>query len=74
VQTMIACPTTGATLEFEVPGDDRTLLELWQHEINVTCPECGDLHGIPYRRAYAAGVLAAVRCEPVDAATAPLFH
>ena len=74
LQTTIACPATGATLEFELPDDDQTLLKLWQHEIRVGCPECGDLHGVLYRRAYAAGVLAAVRCEPVDATTDALFH
>ena len=74
MQTTIACPATGAILEFELPDDDSTLLELWQHEISLACPECGELHGVLYRRAYAAGVLAAVRCQRVDAGSAALFH
>src|SRR5262245_46037929 len=51
VQTSITCPTTGASLDFELPGDEATLANYWQGDLRVACPVCEAIHSVAYRSA-----------------------
>ena len=66
MQTSITCPTTGASLGFELPGDDATLANYWQGDLRIACPLCEAVHSVAYRSAYVAGVMAEFSCMPVD--------
>ena len=54
-----SCPATGQPVEYETPGDARTLKDLWARELLVTCPHCGKVHRFPFRDAYVRGMLTA---------------
>ena len=66
MQTSITCPTTGASLGFELPGDDATLANYRQGDLQIACPICRSrsLGGLPH--AYVTGVMAEFSCVPVD--------
>ena len=64
--TTIACPDTGAALDFELPGDETTLGDYWQGYLAIHCPACDTIHDVPFRKAYVAGVMSELPCVPVD--------
>ena len=66
MQTSITCPATGASLGFELPGDDATLAKYWQGNLQIACPLCEAVHSVAYRNAYVEGVMAEFACVPVD--------
>jgi len=66
VQTKVICPTTGASLGFELPGDDATLVDYWQGDLQIACPLCEAVHSVAYRNAYVTGVMSEFVCMPVD--------
>ena len=66
MQTSIICPSTGAALGFELPGDEATLANYWNGDLQIACPICDMMHSIAYRSAYVAGVMAEFSCVPAD--------
>jgi hypothetical protein len=53
-----ACPTTGKPVDYEVPGDVRTLKDLWSRTLLRSCGHCGEVHRFSFRSAYVSGMLA----------------
>jgi hypothetical protein len=55
------CVATGQLVDYEVPGDARTLKDLWSRTLLRSCSHCGQVHRIAFRSAYVAGVLAELK-------------
>jgi hypothetical protein len=51
------CSKTGKPIDYEVPGDARTLKDLWSRSLLRHCPHCGQVHRFSFRTAYVAGML-----------------
>jgi hypothetical protein len=66
VQTTFICPQTGAALDFELPGDDFLLPQLWSRTLHIDCPVCERVHLTDYKNAYRTGVMSEFHCIPVD--------
>ena len=66
MNTAITCPKTGATLSFDLPGDEATLANHWHDRLQVACPLCEEIHVVPYRKAYVTGVMSEFTCVPTD--------
>jgi hypothetical protein len=45
-------------IDYEVPGDARTLQDLWSRTLLRHCRHCGEVHRFSFRAAYVAGILA----------------
>ena len=52
------CSTTGKPIDYEVPGDARTLKDLLPRTLLRHCRHCGQVHRFSFRAAYVAGILA----------------
>jgi hypothetical protein len=52
------CVTTGKPVEYEVPGDARTLSDFWSRTLLRSCRHCGQVHRFAFRAAYIEGILA----------------
>jgi hypothetical protein len=57
------CPDTARPVGYEVPGDARTLKDLWARQLFLTCPHCGKVHCFSFREAYVQGMLTAPGSE-----------
>jgi hypothetical protein len=74
MHTTLTCPVTGAVLNFDLPGDEATLPRYWATQLDVHCPLCGQVHAMPYRRAYVISVMSRFRCIPADVRESRLPH
>jgi hypothetical protein len=59
-----SCAATGKLVDYEVPGDARTLKDLWSRTLLRSCCHCGKVHRFDFRSAYVAGVLADFGAQP----------
>ena len=66
MNTTITCPKTGASLNFDLPADEATIADHWHDRLQIACPLCDDVHLVPYRSAYVAGVMSEFACMPID--------
>lgn len=73
MQTTFICPQTGAALDFELPGADANLDELWSVPLKIGCPLCQRVHTTDYRQAYIVGTMSQFSCIPADVKEAT-FH
>jgi hypothetical protein len=66
MQTEFTCPTTGASLAFELQSDEASVAQLWMHSLHIQCPVCEGVHETEYRDVYVTGLMAQFRCIPAD--------
>jgi hypothetical protein len=66
MQTEFTCPTTGASLAFELQSDEDSVVQLWMHSLRIECPVCAGVHETEYRDVYLTGLMAQFRCIPAD--------
>ena len=59
-----SCTATGKLVDYEVPGDARTLKDLWSRTLLRSCCHCGKVHRFDFRSAYIAGILADFGAQP----------
>jgi len=55
------CAATGKLVDYEVPGDAKTLKDLWSRSLWRSCRHCGRVHRFAFRSAYIDGILGASR-------------
>ncbi len=48
----IRCPQTSKQLNIDVSTDYKNLTRMWNVEMNVRCPHCGQNHSVLVRDAY----------------------
>jgi hypothetical protein len=57
----LICEASREPFEYEVPSDARTLKDLWDRRLMVSCPHCGEVHGYLFRTMYVESVLSGTR-------------
>ena len=63
MQTVFTCPTTSASLAFDIPADDATLSEYWLQPVVIICPFCAEPHVRGYRELYIRGMMSEFSCQ-----------
>jgi hypothetical protein len=72
MRASISCAAAGKVVSFELPTDAATVAKYWRSVIRVRCPHCGALHAVPFKAAYADGVLSGVGTMPQTSVLAML--
>jgi hypothetical protein len=66
VQTQIICPSTGASLSFDIPSDEESIARMWDRPLRIACPVCNGVHETGFRQVYVTGLMDQFQCLPAD--------
>ena len=66
MQATFACPLTEQVIEFDLPSDERAVVALWPHPIQIDCPMCDEVHQTGFRDLYVRALMEQFTCLPCD--------